>query len=154
MDKCLERHGGDSADGCDFIEGQFAGHDELGKTQRFKKPGLVGRAQVTLGAGVKGYGWQVKAQQGQVLHNKGIHAHPIQVVDKPFHLHQFVVIDEGVDRGIYACSIAVGVVTGAAHVVKCVGGIGSGPVVGCAHIHGIGAMVNGGNGDVGVAGWR
>ena len=48
----------------------------------------------------------------------------------------------------------MGVVAGTSHVVERVGRIGSCPMVGGAHIDGIGAMVNGSDGDFGVTGGR
>ena len=71
-----------------------------------------------------------------------------------FNIGQFIVIDEGVDRHIDFSPEPMGVVTGAAHVVQAVGGIGARSVMGCTHIHRIGTMVDGGDGDGGVAGRR
>ena len=97
---------------------------------------------------------QVEAQQRHVLDDECVHADAVQVVNEALHLHQLVVIDEGIDCRIDACPKLVGVIAGAAHVVERVGRVGTGTVVGSAHIHGIGAMVDSGDGDVGVAGGR
>ena len=152
VDKCLERHSGHAADGGNLVKCQFAGHDQLGESQCFKELCLFGRAQVTLRAGMQRDGRQVESQQTQVLDDKRIHADAVQVMHQPLHLHQFVVIDEGVDRGIDLGTEPVGVVAGAPHVVERVGRIGARTVMGCTHVHRIGTMVYGGDGDVGVAG--
>ena len=73
---------------------------------------------------------------------------------QPFHLHQLVIIDERVDRGIDASPEQVGIITRAAHVVERVGRVGAGTMMRSAHVHRIGTMVDGGDGNVGVTGWR
>ena len=78
----------------------------------------------------------------------------VQVMDQAFHFFQLVVIDECVDRRIDFRPEPVCVVTSAPHVVERVSGIGTGPMMRCTHIHGIGAMIDGGDGNVGVTGGR
>ena len=71
-------------------------------------------------------------------------------MDEFFHFLQLIVIDQRVDSRINACSILMGIITCAPHIIKAVGRFGPGTMMGRPHINGIGAMVDGGDGDVGI----
>ena len=78
---------------------------------------------------MQGDGWQVKTQQSQVLDDECVNADTIQVMNQPFHLFQLIVIDEGIDRRIDAGTEPMGIIAGAADVIKRVGRIGTCPVM-------------------------
>ena len=150
MDKRLERHSSHLANCGDFVQCQFARHNQLGEPEALKETGFFRGAQVALGAGMQGNGWQVQAQQPKVLDDERIHADAVQLMNEPFNLHQLIVIDERVDRRIDAASKPVGVIAGPAHVIQRVARIGTRAMMRRTHVHRISAMVDGGNGNVGV----
>ena len=78
---------------------------------------------------MQGDGRQVHPQQSQVLHNERIHTDAIEVMNQPFHLSEFVIIDEGVDCGINTGPELMGIVACPAHVIECVGRIGTGSMM-------------------------
>ena len=140
--------------GFDFVKGEFACHDQLREAQCLEETRFGGGADVTLRAGVQGYGRQIEAQQSQVLDDECIHPDSVEVMYQMLNFPQFVIIDERIDRGINAGTEAMGIVAGTAHIVEAVGGSSTGSVMGGAHIHSIGAMVDGGDGYGGVTGGR
>ena len=99
---------------------------------------------------MQGNGWQVQAQQPKVLDDERIHADAVQLMNESFNLHQLIVIDECVDRRIDAASKLVSVIAGPAHVIQRVARIGTRAMMRRTHVHRISAMVDGGNGNVGV----
>ena len=117
-----------------------------------QKTRFLGRADVGLRAGMQLDGRQVQFQQAHVLNDQRVGA---GVVDLPGHVAralQLIVAQDGVERDEDAAAKAVRVFDQAIQVADVVARRGACAKGRAADVDGIGAVVNGRDADVGVAG--
>ena len=87
---------------------------------------------------------QGEAGDAHVLHDEGVRAYAVQVVDEAFGLGQFAVGQDGVEGHVDARVVKVGMVHEPPDVVQRVGGGGAGAEAGGADVHRVGPVVHGG----------
>ena len=140
------------ADGNDLLQVQLAGQHHLREADVLQKARLLGRADVGLGAGVQLHGRQVQLQQAHVLHDQGIDTGVVQLPGLPAGALQLVVTQDGVHRDEDARIEAVGMLHQPRDVFDGVGRLVARAEARAADVDGVGAMVDGLDADVGIAG--
>jgi hypothetical protein len=143
-----------SADGADLLQVQLARQHHLAEARVLQEARLLGCADVGLGAGMQLDGRQVLQQQAHVLHDQRVGAGLVQLPHQAAGGLQLVITQDGVQRDEDAGVEAVGMGAQAGDVGHGVAGVGPGAEVGPADVDRIGAMGDGGDADVGVAGRR
>ena len=148
----FERNGRGGMDGADVGQREFACQHHLLEARTGQEGHLLGRAVVHLRRGVQGDGRQVEPQQAHVLHDERVGACAVQLVDEAFHGGELVVVEDGVERHVDARPERVGVVGQAGDVADRVARSGAGTESRSADIDGVGAVADGLDAGVGVAG--
>ncbi|MET3717920.1 hypothetical protein ABMD26_004168 [Pseudomonas sp. PvP001] len=93
----------------------------------------------------------IQLHDPQVLHDQGIHAGVVQLVDQLARRFQFVVVQDGVERGEHPRVIAASEGHQLGDVAQLVAGVVTRAEAGPADVDGVGAMQDGLAGDGNVA---
>ena len=101
---------------------------------------------------MQGDGGQVEPQQAHVLHDEGVGARAVELVDEALHGGELVVVEDGVERHVDARPERVGVVGQAGDVADRVACCRAGAEARSADVDGVGAVADGFDAGVGVAG--
>ena len=135
----------------DLRQRQLTRQHHLREAHVLQKARLLGRADVGLGAGVELDRWQVHAQQAHVLDDQRVGAGVVELPDQASRRLQFVVAQDRVERDKDAGIEAVGVGRQALDIGDAVAGVDARAEVRSADVDGVGAMLDRGDADVGVA---
>ena len=123
---------------------------ELRKSRGLKHGGLLRGADIALGGCVQGYRRQVHPQQRHILHYQGIDPDSPQLPHEPTHLLGLLFVHQRIDRNIHLHTECVSILHYPCHIGYRVGGLMSRSKSRSAHIHGVGAMIDSGDGCVGI----
>ena len=140
------------ADGVDLLQIQLAGQHHLREADVLQEACFLGRSDVGLRAGVQLDGRQVELQQPHVLHDQRVDPGVVQLPDQLAGGLEFVIAQDGVQRGEDARVVAVGVLHQPGDVADFVAGIAARAERGSADVDGIGPVVDGLDADVGGLG--
>ncbi|GEM_PF-5853955 len=137
-------------DGADFGQVQLAGEDQLGEPRAVEKLRPFQGADVGLGTGVDLDGRQVQFHDAHVLHDQGIDADLMQLVDQRARRFQLIVMQDGIERDEHPHMEQMRERHQSRDIRHAVLGIVPCTEAGPADVHGIGAMQDGllGNGDI------
>ncbi len=153
VDESLKAHVGYG-----LVDGAYLRHRHLARkhhathAQRGEEAHLVDGSRVALRGSVQGYGRYVHAQECHVLDDESVDTGGKEGTDGLARLGEFVLVDERVEGDVDAGAVTVGIAAHLAYVVDGVGGGGTCAMIGTAHVDGIGAAVDGGDGHLAVAG--
>ena len=131
-----------AADRADLVEREVALQNHPGKARLRKEPRPLGRTVAHLRRGVQLDG-KVHAPQGHVLHDQGIDPRGNQLPGLTFSLLEFVVPQQGVERGVDAHAIAVCILHGPGDLFGRIAGSLPRPEPRAAHVDGVGTIVHG-----------
>ena len=95
--------------GLDLIQRKLPFKHESLEPEGFKGSGLLRGAAYGLCGSVQFDGRKLLPEQTVVLHKDGVNAGFVEIPDKRSCLRQFLIAEQGVDRGIYPRAEAVGI---------------------------------------------
>ena len=141
-----------STDGADLVQRKLSLQNEPPEPQRLPPPCLFRRANHRLRRGEQRQGGQFQFQQSKVLNDKSIHSCLGQLPHLFSRSLQLVVEQDGVDHGVDACVVAMGIAGQFANLRYRIAGGLTGAEAGACDIDGIGTAVNRRDADVSVSG--
>ena len=152
MDEDFELGFDFAANGADLVKGEFTGKDDAGEAEAVEEADAFEVVVVHLGAGMEAYGGKVEAEDAHVLDDESIDAYTGEFTDEAFGFRKFVVVEYGVEGDEYAAVVTVGVFDETGDVGDAVGSSTAGTEGRRTDVDGVGAVVNGGNGNGEVSG--
>ena len=138
--------------GGNLLHREFTRQHDLRQACVLQKTRFFGCANVGLGAGVQLDGGQVDLQEAHVLDDERIGTRLVHLPGHAARCLQLIIAQDGVERDENAGVEAVRVCNQALQIADVIARAGTGAKGGATDVHGIGAVVDGLDADVGVAG--